>query len=99
MSAGTLLQVSGAQRKKVLGAPFFKRVLGVQGAKPPGLAWSLSRPVTGGLAGEIGVDEAVQVTVHDGVDIAGLEGSAGVLDHGVGHKYVRADLAPHSIFI
>ena len=51
------------------------------------------RPSTGGLAGEVSVDEPVQVTVHDGVDVAGLEGGTGILDHGVGHKDVGADLA------
>ena len=31
------------------------------------------------MAGEVGVDEAVQVAVHDGVDVAGLIAGAGVL--------------------
>ena len=45
------------------------------------------------LGGEIGVDEAVQVAVHHGVDVAGLIAGAVVLDQGVGHEHVGADLA------
>ena len=41
---------------------------------------------------QIRVDEAVEVAVHDSVHVAGLVVGAVVLDHGVGHEDVGADL-------
>ena len=41
---------------------------------------------------QISVDEAVDVAVHDGVDVAHLVAGAGVLREGVGHEDVGADL-------
>ena len=42
---------------------------------------------------QIGVDEAVQLAVHHGVDVAGLIAGTVVLYQLVGHKHVRTDLA------
>ena len=49
-------------------------------------------PVTCGLRREIGIDKAIQIAVHYGVDVAGLIGGAVVLHHLVGHEDVGADL-------
>lgn len=49
--------------------------------------------LTGGQLSEIRVDEAVQIAVHNVVDVAGLIAGAGVLHHLVGHEHVGADLA------
>ena len=49
-------------------------------------------PVAGGLRLQIGVDEAVQLTVHHGVDVAGLIAGTVVLYQLVGHKHIRTDL-------
>ena len=58
-----------------------------------GKIYLLGGPVAGGGGGQIGVDKAVQIAVHDVVDVAGFKGGAGVLDHLVGHEDVGADLA------
>ena len=44
-------------------------------------------------AGEVGVDEAVEVAVHHGVDVRALKARAGILHKGIGHEDVGADLA------
>ena len=49
-------------------------------------------PRIGGCAGEVGVDEAIEVAVHDGIDVRGLKARARVFDEGVGHEDVVADL-------
>ena len=38
------------------------------------------------------MDKAVEIAVHDGVDVAGLVARTVVFDHRVRHKDVRADL-------
>ncbi len=56
------------------------------------------RSVGGG--GEIGVDEAVDIAVHDILDVAGLKARAGVLHQGVGHEHIGADLtAPLDLYL
>src|SRR5699024_11609660 len=50
----------------------------------------LQLAAAGGL--QVREDEAVQIAVHHGVDVAGLVAGAVVLDHGVGHKDIAADL-------
>ena len=50
-------------------------------------------PVTCGYGGEIGVNKSVQVSVHDSVDVAGFKPSSGVLNQGIRHEDVGADLA------
>ena len=50
-------------------------------------------PCVGGSAGEVGVDEAVEVAVHHGVDIADFGTRSMILDHGVWMKNIRTDLA------
>ena len=42
---------------------------------------------------EIGVDESVDVTVHNGVDITVLVAGSRILCESVGHEYVASDLA------
>ena len=59
-------------------------------APVPGL---FAGPVSCRLGGQIGVDKAVQVSVHDAVDVAGFIGGAVVLHQLVGHEYVGTDLA------
>ena len=41
---------------------------------------------------EIGVDKSVDLTVHDSINVAFLVAGTVVLDKGVGHEYVGADL-------
>ena len=43
---------------------------------------------------QIGVDKAVDLTVHNGGDVSVLVARTGVLGKGVGHKDVRTDLSP-----
>ena len=43
--------------------------------------------------GEVGVDEAVEVAVHDRLNVAGLIVRARILDELVGHEDIGADLA------
>ena len=50
-------------------------------------------PVTCGYGGEIGVNKSVQVSVHDSVDVAGFKPGSGVLNQGIRHEDVGADLA------
>ena len=45
-----------------------------------------------GGGGEVGVDKAVDLAVHHGLDLAHLVARAGVLGQGVGHEYVGTDL-------
>ena len=41
---------------------------------------------------EVCEDETVQIAVHHGIHIAGLVVGAVILDHGVGHEHIAADL-------
>ena len=50
-------------------------------------------PVTRGDRRKIGIDEPVQIAVHDAVDVAGLVTCTGVLNQGVGHEDIGTDLA------
>ena len=54
------------------------------------LSGVLQFPAAGGL--EVGKDETVQIAVHHGIHVAGLVVGAVVLDHGVGHEHIAADL-------
>ena len=42
---------------------------------------------------EIRIDKAVDITVHNGVDVTVLKAGSCVLCQSVGHKYVASDLA------
>ena len=53
----------------------------------------LACPVAGCGSGQVSVDKAVDVAVHDCVDVGGLKRGTGVLGEGVGHEDVRTDLA------
>ena len=50
-------------------------------------------PVARGGAGEVGVDEAVEVAVHHRIDVRHLVARARILGERVGHKDIVADLA------
>ena len=41
---------------------------------------------------QVCVNKAVQITVHNSVDIAGFKAGTMVLDHGIGHEDIGADL-------
>ena len=51
-----------------------------------------------GLAAEHGLDEGVEGAVHDGLDVAGFDAGAEVLDHLIGLEDVGADLAAPADF-
>ena len=49
---------------------------------------------------EVCEDETVQIAVHHGIHIAGLVVGAVILDHGVGHEHIAADLvAPGDLIL
>ena len=54
---------------------------------------ALCDPRICGKTSQIGVDEAVERTVHDGVDVGCFEACPRVLDERIGHENVVADLA------
>ena len=54
---------------------------------------ALCDPCICGKTSQIGVDEAVERTVHDGVDVGCFEACPRVLDERIGHENVVADLA------
>ena len=56
----------------------------------------LCDPVAGGKAGQIAVDKGIQSAVHNCVDIGSLAAGTGVLDQGIGHEHIVADLAAFS---
>ena len=48
---------------------------------------------------QVSEDEAVEVAVHHGIDVAGLVVGAVILDHGIGHEDIAADLVAPSDLI
>ena len=62
------------------------------------LSGILQFPAAGGL--EVSKDKAIQITIHHGIDITGLVVGTVILDHGVGHEHIAADLvAPGDLIL
>ena len=53
----------------------------------------LCDPVAGSKAGQISIDKGIQGAVHNCVDIRSFAAGTGVLDQGIGHEDIVADLA------
>ena len=54
---------------------------------------ALCDPRICGKTSQIGVDEAVERTIHDSVDVGRLKARARILDERIGHEDIVADLA------
>ena len=52
-----------------------------------------ARPVSGRGTGQVGVDEAVDIAVHDGVNVGTFIARPRVLGQRLGHKDIAPDLA------